>query len=118
MLLTGGISLLSPYIPFNFQEGFCLLLGPGVDAHQIHVDCAALLGVYKHSSRFFEEVLTQNAGPMDVDTGLSGWQRCGHLPPGLPSLSKSAQNCCAHKNEVMKTSNPVCQFKKKITRGK
>lgn len=74
MLLTGGISLLSPCIPFDFQEGFCLLLGPGVDAHQIHVDCAALLGVYKHSSWFFVEVLTQNAGPIGADAGLSGQQ--------------------------------------------
>lgn len=42
----------------------------------------------------------------------------GHPPPGLPSLRQSAQNCCAHKNEVMKTSNPVCQFKKKNYKGK
>lgn len=58
-----------------------------------------------------QALLTQTQASMDGSTA-------GHLPLGLPSLSESTQNCCAHKNEVMKTSSPFASLKKRKLQGK
>lgn len=102
--------------PFLFPKGILFVAGSWC-GHKSNA-CGLCCSTWGLQAFFMVlcRVLTQNAGP--IDTSVDG-RTAEHLPPGLPSLSKSTQNCCAHKNEVMKTNSPVCQFlKKKITRGK
>lgn len=101
-----------PMYPFRFPRGILFVAGSwcGRKSNACGLCCSTwgLQAFFMVLCRVLTRTLhLQNAGPIDASVDGS---TAGHLPPGLPSLSKSTQNCCAHKNEVMKTNSPVCQF--------